>query len=159
MVAQRARRLPSRGRCPVPTPTVRTTLDIRLVDPSGFEPGLVVDVRDERRALLFDLGELDRPAPRLLLRATHAFVSHTHMDHWAGFDHLLALGLGRMPRLVLWGGPGFCDQVAHKLHAYTWNVVHRYEVPMTIDAHSLEADGSRRHARFESVRAFARDAA
>jgi ribonuclease Z len=135
---------------------VRTTLDSRLVDPSGNAPGLVVDVRDERRALLFDLGALERLAPRLLLRVTHGFVSHTHMDHFAGFDHLLALGLGRVPRLVLWGGPGFVDQVEHKLRAYTWNVVHRYQVAMTIEAHALGSDGTRTHARFESVHAFAR---
>ena len=79
----------------------------------------------------------------MLLRVTHAFVTHTHMDHFAGFDHLLALGLGRMRRLVLWGGPGFVDQVEHKLRAYTWNVVHRYEVPMMIEAHALAPDGSR----------------
>lgn len=135
---------------------MRTTLDPRLVDPSGNEPGLVVDVRDERRALLFDLGTIERLAPRLLLRVTDAFVTHTHMDHFAGFDHLLALGLGRVPRLVLWGGPGFVDQVEHKLRAYTWNVVHRYEVAMTIEAHALGGDGARSHARFESVRGFAR---
>ena len=136
---------------------MRTTLDPRLVDPSGFEPGLVIDVRDERRALLFDLGEIDRLAPRLLLRVTHAFVTHAHMDHFAGFDHWLALGLGRVPRLVLWGGPGFVDRVEHKLQAYTWNVVHRYEVPMTIEAHALGEDGTRTHARFESRRNFARE--
>jgi ribonuclease Z len=136
---------------------VRTTLDPRLVDPTGFEPGLVVDVRDERRALLFDLGAIERLAPRVLLRVTHAFVSHAHMDHFAGFDHLLALGLGRVRRLVLWGGPGFADRVEHKLRAYTWNVVHRYEVPMTIEAHALGADGTRVHARFESTRGFERD--
>jgi ribonuclease Z len=135
---------------------MRTTLDPHLVDPSGNEPGLVVDVRDEHRALLFDLGEIDRLAPRVLLRVTHAFVTHTHMDHFAGFDHLLALGLGRMPRLVLWGGPGFADQVEHKLRAYTWNVVHRYEVPMRIEAHALEADGSRTHASFDSAERFQR---
>ena len=136
---------------------MRTTLDPHLVDPEGHEPGLVVDVRDERRALLFDLGELDRLAPRLLLRVTHAFVTHTHMDHFAGFDHLLALGLGRMRRLVLWGGPGFADQVEHKLRAYTWNVVHRYEVPMTIEAHGLGVDGTRVHACFDSRRRFERE--
>jgi ribonuclease Z len=135
---------------------VRTTLDPRLVDPDGNEPGLVVDVRDARRALLFDLGTIDRLAPRVLLRVSHAFVTHTHMDHFAGFDHLLALGLGRMPRLVLWGGPGFVDQVEHKLRAYTWNVVHRYEVPMTIEAHALAEDGTRTHARFASSERFTR---
>ncbi|HUP05841.1 MAG TPA: MBL fold metallo-hydrolase [Caldimonas sp.] len=135
---------------------MRTTLDPHLVDPTAFEPGLVVDVRDDRRAFLVDLGpNVASLAPRVLLRATHAFVTHTHMDHWAGFDHLLALGLGRMPRLVLWGGPGFCEQVAHKLHAYTWNVVHRYAVPMTIEAHAFEEDGARAHAIFDSVRGFA----
>jgi ribonuclease Z len=138
------------------SPTMRTTLEPRLVDPSGLEPGLVVDVRDERRALLFDLGEIAGLAPRVLLRASHAFVSHTHMDHFAGFDHLLALGLGRVRRLVLWGGPGFVDQVEHKLRAYTWNVVHRYEVPMTIEAHALAPDGSRAQARFDSAHRFAR---
>ena len=135
---------------------MRTTLDPRLVDAAGNEPGLVVDVRDERRALLFDLGEIERLAPRVLLRVTHAFVTHTHMDHFAGFDHLLALGLGRVPRVELWGGPGFVDQVEHKLRAYTWNVVHRYEVPMTIVANALAEDGSRTRASFDSVRRFAR---
>jgi len=91
----------------------------------------------------------------VLLRATHAFVTHTHMDHFAGFDHLLALGLGRVRRLVVWGGPGFCEQVGHKLAAYTWNVVHRYEVPMTIEAHAIAPNGSRRVVRFESRDGFA----
>jgi ribonuclease Z len=136
---------------------MRTTLDPRLVDPTAFEPGLVVDVRDERRALLLDLGEIDRLAARTLLRVSHAFVTHTHMDHFAGFDAWLALGLGRMPHLRAWGGPGFVDQVEHKLRAYTWNVVHRYEVPMVIEANALEADGSRTHARFASRQAFARE--
>ncbi|MGM9486760.1 ribonuclease Z [Ideonella sp. YS5] len=136
---------------------MRTTLDLHLVDPSANEPGLVVDVRDERRALLFDLGDIAALAPRLLLRVTHAFVTHTHMDHFAGFDHLLALGLGRLPQWTVWGGPGFVDQVEHKLRAYTWNVVHRYAVPMLIEARSLEFDGSRRQARFDSRALFARE--
>lgn len=132
------------------------TLHPHLVDPSGNEPGLVVELRDERRTLLFDLGEIDRLAPRTLLHATHAFVTHTHMDHFAGFDHLLALGLGRLPKLVLWGGPRFVDQLEHKLRAYTWNVVQRYPVPMVLEVHALNEDGSREHARFSSADGFAR---
>src|SRR3954469_15881363 len=124
----------------------------RLVDPTAREPGLVVDLRDERRTLLFDLGEIGHLPPRVLLRVSHAFVSHTHMDHFAGFDHLLALALGRMPRLVLWGGPGFVEQVEHKLRAYTWNVVHRYQVAMAIEVHALGAAGDRTRATFDSAR-------
>lgn len=135
---------------------MRTTLDPRLVDPSGLEPGLVVDLRDERRALLFDLGALGTLAPRTLLRVSHAFVTHTHMDHFAGFDTLIALMLGRVRRLVLWGGPGFVDQVEHKLLGYTWNVVHRYQPPLVIEAHALGPDGRHASAEFDSARSFAR---
>ena len=135
---------------------MRTVLDPHLVDPSGREPGLWIAVRDQRRALLFDLGELGALSPRTLLRSTHAVVTHPHMDHFAGFDHWLATALGRMPGMTVWGGPGFVDKVDHKLRAYTWNVVHRYAVPLVIEARSLEADGSRRGARFDSREAFAR---
>jgi ribonuclease Z len=136
---------------------MRSLLEPRLVDASSSEPGLVVDLRDERRALLFDLGELGLLPPRVLLRVSHAFVTHAHMDHFAGFDHLLAVGLGRMQRIVLWGGPGFVSQVEHKLRAYTWNVVHRYEVPLCIEAHEVSPGGRRLCARFVSHRAFARE--
>ena len=43
--------------------SARTTLDVRLVDADAFEPGLVVDVRNEKRALFFDLGKIDRGGP------------------------------------------------------------------------------------------------
>ena len=130
--------------------------DPRLVDPTAREPGLVVSLREQRRVLLFDLAELGALPPRVLLRCTDAFVSHTHMDHFGGFDHLLATGLGRMPRLAVWGGPGFVDQVEHKLRAYTWNVVHRYELPLVIEAHEARPGGERRCAHFSSTDAFAR---
>lgn len=136
---------------------MHTVLDPHLVHASGREPGLRVDVRDLRRTLLFDLGDLSRVPPRTLLRSTHAFVTHPHMDHFAGFDHWLATGLGRMPTMTLWGGPGFVDKVEHKLRAYTWNVVHRYASQLRIEVHALEADGHRRGARFDSRRAFARE--
>lgn len=135
---------------------MRTVLDPHLLDPSGREPGLVVEVRDRRRSLLFDLGDIARLGPRTLLRTTHAFVTHAHMDHFAGFDHWLATGLGRMPAMTLWGGPGFCDRLEHKLRAYTWNVVHRYAVALVIEAHAVEADGRQRGARFDSRDAFRR---
>ncbi len=136
---------------------MRTVLDPHLVHAAGHEPGLWVDVREQRRTLLFDLGDLAPLSARTLLRATHAFVTHPHMDHFAGFDHWLATGLGRMPAMTLWGGPGFVDKLEHKLRAYTWNVVHRYAVPLVIEAHALEHDGRRRAARFDSRRAFERE--
>ena len=136
---------------------MRHLFEARLVNASGAEPGLVVDFRDERRTILFDLGDLTPLRPRDLLRVSHAFVTHAHMDHFAGFDHLLAVVLGRHERFTVFGGPGFVDQVEHKLRAYTWNVVHRYEVPLTIQALALSRDGTLQRASFSTLDRFARE--
>jgi ribonuclease Z len=128
-----------------------------LVNDAFGDPGLYIDVRDERRALLFDLGDITRLAPRKLMRLSHVFVTHTHMDHFSGFDHLLRVVLGRKSRLVLFGGPAFIDQVEHKLRAYTWNVVHRYEIELIIEACQLETDGRVDRATFSSRTGFRRE--
>src|SRR6185295_9137180 len=120
---------------------MRTLFDLQPVNDSFGDPGLYVDFRDERRAIMFDLGDLTALAPRKLMRLSHVFVTHTHMDHFAGFDHLLRVVLGRKPRIVVFGGPGFTTQVEHKLAAYTWNVVHRYDMELVIDAREVRTDG------------------
>jgi ribonuclease Z len=122
------------------------------------DPGLYADFRDERRALLFDLGDVSALPPRKLLRISDVFVSHAHIDHFVGFDHWLRVVLGRKEAAALYGGPGFIDRVGHKLAAYSWNVVHRYDVALAIDVHELAADGSGRRARFSSRNRFAREA-
>ena len=131
--------------------------DARLVNDVFGDPGLYVAFRDERRALLFDLGDLSSLRPRELLRLSHVFVTHAHMDHFAGFDQLLRVLLGRKPRLVLFGGPEFAAQVEHKLRAYTWNVVHRYEVELLLEVCEVALDGRASWARFSSRRGFARE--
>jgi ribonuclease Z len=136
---------------------MRPLFDPHLVHEAFGDPGLYVDFRDERRALLFDLGDVSVLPPRKLMRLSHVFVTHTHMDHFAGFDHWLRVVLGRKPQVVLFGGPQFIDQVEHKLRAYTWNVVHRYEVELVIDAREIGPDGRGRRCRFSSRTAFARE--
>jgi ribonuclease Z len=125
---------------------MRHLLEPRLVNDVFGDPGLHVDFRDERRALLFDLGDIAALPPRKLMRLTQVFVTHTHMDHFAGFDALLRVLLGRKESLTLVGGPDFIAQVEHKLHAYTWNVVHRYEVELVLDVRELGVDGRGRRA-------------
>lgn len=138
---------------------MRPLLQARLVNDVFGDPGLFVDFVDERRALLFDLGDISRLMPRELMRLSHVFVTHAHMDHFSGFDHLLRVLLGRKPCIVLYGGPGFLAQVEHKLLAYTWNVVHRYATELVIEAVELGPDRQMRRARFSSRRGFARETA
>jgi len=137
---------------------MRPLLEARLVNDVFGDPGLFVDFLDERRALLFDLGDITGLMPRELMRLSHVFVTHAHMDHFSGFDHLLRVLLGRKPCIVLYGGPGFLAQVEHKLLAYTWNVVHRYAIPLVIEAIEIGLDGLMRRACFSSRHGFAREA-
>ncbi len=136
---------------------MRCLFEPRLVNDAFGDPGLYVDFRDERRALLFDLGDIAGLPPRKLMRLSHVFVTHTHMDHFAGFDHLLRVVLGRKAGVVLFGGPGFAAQVEHKLRAYTWNVVHRYD-ELVIEVREIGTDGHGLRARFSSRSGFAREA-
>ena len=129
----------------------------RLVNDAFGDPGLYVDFRDERRAILFDIGDIRTLPPRKLMRLSHVFVTHTHMDHFAGFDDLLRVVLGRKERIVCYGGPGFVDQVEHKFRAYTWNVVHRYDVEMVVEAREIDAKGRGKSASFSSRRRFERE--
>ena len=138
-------------------PVMRPLFEPALVNEAFGDPGLYADFRDERRALLFDLGDVSGLVPRKLLRISDVFVSHAHIDHFVGFDRWLRVVLGRKERVAMFGGPGFIAQVEHKLAAYTWNVVHRYEVALTIEAHELALDGSGRRALFSSRNRFARE--
>lgn len=103
-----------------------------LVNDVFGDPGLFVEVRWSKRALLFDLGHNDALGPTRLLRAGDIFISHTHMDHFIGFDALLRVALGRGKTLRLYGPPGLIANVQGKLHGYTWNLVDGYPLTLTV---------------------------
>jgi ribonuclease Z len=135
---------------------MRPIFQPRLVNGPFGDPALFVDILFERRALLFDLGDLAALPPRKLLRTSHVFVSHTHMDHFVGFDRLLRVCLGRERPLTLFGPDRFIDQVEHKLAAFTWNLVENYAVDLSLTAHEVASDGWLRRATFNSRERFAR---
>jgi len=110
----------------------------RLVNPPFGDPGLYVSLRYQGRAVLFDLGRIDRQPAAALLKVTHVFVSHTHMDHFIGFDHLLRIFLARDRHVELYGPPGIIDNVRGKLAGYTWNLTDSY--PFVLTVHEVAPD-------------------
>ncbi len=137
---------------------MRPIFDAMLVNRPLGDPGVLVDLKFERRAILFDIGDVSGLPTRKLLRVSDVFVSHTHMDHFAGFDHLLRVGLGRDTGVRLYGPGKFIAQLEHKLAAYTWNLVENYATEFVITAHELDAGGRLQRARFRSRKRFEREA-
>ena len=102
------------------------------------DPALFVEVLWERRALLFDMGELGGFRPAKLLKISHAFISHTHIDHFIGFDTLVRLMLNREKALKIFGPPGFLANVRGKLAGYTWNLTEGH--PFSVLAAEVHPD-------------------
>jgi ribonuclease Z len=127
-----------------------------LINDPVDDPGLYIDFLFERRAILFDLGDLSRLSPRKLLRISHIFISHTHVDHFIGFDQLVRIFLGRDKTITLYGPAGFVDQVGHRLAGYTWNLVENYPTDFTVVAVEVTGDGSASSAEFHCRKGFRR---
>lgn len=113
----------------------------RLVNGPFSDPGIYIPFLYEKRAILFDLGEINILTAKDILKITHVFVTHAHMDHFIGFDRLLRIILGREKELHLFGPKGFFEHVEGKLRGYTWNLVQEYEYDLVLkisEVHSNE---------------------
>lgn len=106
---------------------MRPSLHPRLINDPFLDPGLYISFLFDKRAILFDLGELGGLTPKDILKVSHIFVTHTHMDHFIGFDRVLRICLGREKKLHLFGPADFFSQIEGKLRGYTWNLVNEYE--------------------------------
>lgn len=122
---------------------MKPTFQPRLANGPWGDPALYIRIRWARRALLFDLGDLTPLSAGELLKVTEAFVSHTHLDHFVGFDHLLRTLLGRERALTLLGPPGLIANVDGKLRGYTWNLVEGYPFRLEVfEVHEERLQGA-----------------
>lgn len=109
----------------------------RLVHGPFGDPGLYVAWIHKRRAVLFDLPDLSPLPAGDLLKVSHVFVSHTHMDHFIGLDSLVRLTLGRSKKLRIFGPWPILDQTACRLSSYTWNLVGGYKEGLVLEVTQL----------------------
>jgi ribonuclease Z len=113
---------------------MRPSFHPRLVNGPFEDPALFIPFLFQKRALLFDMGDLHRLAPKEILKLTHGFVTHTHMDHFAGFDTILRTFLGRQKVFQVFGPPKFFQNIEGKLASYTWNLVENYSHGFSLKA-------------------------
>lgn len=111
---------------------MRTLFHPTLLHPPTRDPGAWIDLPDEGRAVLLDLPSLAHLPARRLLKLAHAVVTHTHMDHFIGFDELLRVALRREGPLAITGPPGFLNSVRGRIAAYSWNLIEGYPVRLRV---------------------------
>ncbi len=119
---------------------MRPSFNPRLINGPFHDPGLLIPFLFQNRALLFDLGDISGVTSRDLLKISHVFVTHTHMDHFIGFDHLLRLMLGREKTLSLYGPRDFIKHVEGKLSGYNWNLAAKYNYPLVLEVTEVHPD-------------------
>src|SRR6516164_4414536 len=126
-----------------------------LVNGRCGDPTVYVKTLFEKRGLLFDLGEIAALPPRKLQRIDQIFVSHAHIDHFIGFDHLLRLLVGRETSVHLYGPFGLAEHVYHKLQGYRWDLVEGYGCELIFIVNELRTTQSILTTQFRLRRAFA----
>ncbi len=137
---------------------MRPLLHPRLVNGRTGDPALYIETLFEKRAILFDLGDIGPLSPRDVQRLDHVFVSHTHIDHFIGFDRLLRLLVGRDKKMALYGPPGFIANMQNKLHGYCWNLAHRYACDLVFTVTEISPRLDTRTVRLRLNTAFTAEA-
>ena len=103
----------------------------RLGGGKSGDPSLYIDLIDLKRALLFDCGYNNFRHARLR-KVSDLFVSHTHIDHFIGFDNLLRLNLSETKTIRVYGPPGISKNVCGKLQGYTWNICQNLRLKIVV---------------------------
>jgi ribonuclease Z len=132
---------------------MKPTFHHRLVNNEYEDPCLFLRILREKRAFLFDAGRIDLLDPGDLLKITDVFVTHTHIDHFIGFDTLLRTLLRRDIPLRVYGPENVVECVEGKLRGYTWNLIEEY--PIKIEVFSLTG-GEIGHSSFYAEKGFRR---
>lgn len=135
---------------------MRPTFQPFLVNDPFHDPCLYINFIFDNRAMAFDLGDIHALSSKEILKINRVFITHTHIDHFAGFDRLLRLVLGRDKSIHLFGPEHFLDNIEGKLAGYTWNLATNYADCLTVHAtevtpKSLRTRTYRCHDRFDAT--------
>lgn len=103
------------------------------------DPAVFAFQKTTGEGLLFDLGSIDQMSQRNLMKVQHVFVSHTHMDHFMGFDRWLRVNIPHRRLLKIWGPAPFFERVQAKLRSYAWNLIDPDQ--LRFEVHEIRYDG------------------
>ena len=130
---------------------MKPTFHASLVNGPFDDPSVFAGIMRERRALLFDAGDIGRLGLGNILKISDIFVSHMHIDHFIGFDTILRGSLRKDGPLRIYGPENIIECVEGKIRGYTWNLIKDY--PLKIEVYGIK-DGSISHSSFYAENSF-----
>ena len=104
----------------------------RLLNDYFEDPCLFVRILREKSAMLFDVGDIRNLGPAEIYRIADLFVTHTHIDHFVGFDTVLRAVLRKDLPLNVYGPPGIDGCIEGKLKGYSWNLIREYPTVINV---------------------------
>lgn len=112
-------------------------LKSKLGGSKGGDPSLYVEIVGKKRSLLFDCG-INTLTNSEILKISDIFISHTHVDHFIGFDGILRISLSADKRLGIYGPKGIRKNIRSKLGGYNWNIAQN--IPLSLRVYEIQRD-------------------
>ncbi len=130
---------------------MKETFFCRLLNDHFSDPTLFIRFKREKKAFLFDSGDISSLSMKDFQKITHVFITHMHIDHFIGFDYLLRCLLNRERPLYVYGPAGIIKAIEGKLKGYTWNLIRGY--PLMIEVYEIRKK-TRIHCSFYASEGF-----
>lgn len=114
-------------------------LSTELVNGLNGDPAVFVYLPQGGEGILFDAGEIDRLSTRELLKVRTVCISHTHVDHFIGFDRLLRVNIPHFRTIEVIGPAGITSNILGKFASYAWNLLEPGQINFIV--HEVERSG------------------
>lgn len=116
------------------------SFEIQLVNGLTGDPAVCVSFTQTGESLLFDAGTLENLSNRELLKIRVVAITHTHVDHFIGFDRLIRVNVPHFRTLEVVGPTGITANIRGKLAGYTWNLLEPDQ--LTFIVHEVSRSGA-----------------
>jgi len=126
-----------------------------LIAGPSQDPFMLVDFKNDATALLFDCGIRIWGKVRIILKLKHLFITHAHIDHLIGFDHIIRSLLGENKMLRVHGPAGIMDKLTNRLAGYDWDKSAEQELVLEVNEYG---EGCHKRIRLACNQRFARTA-
>jgi ribonuclease Z len=125
-------------------------LDIQLVNGPCGDPAVLVTGCGPH--VLFDAGSLEPLSNKEILKIKLIAISHTHVDHFIGFDRIIRANIPHFRTIEIIGPQGIIENVRGKLNGYTWNLLEADQIIFIV--HEVLRDHSIKTVRLSNTTAF-----